>query len=103
LKGYFLIILIFVLAFGIALQAILQPSDNFTLKIFIDVFDMAYWQIFGDSSVLDKMRCVDGRENCTVSNISSFILMMIYMMIANVLLINLLIAMFRYTFRSNKD
>ena len=102
MKGYFLIILIFVLAFGIALQAILLPGDKFKAKVFIDVFNIAYWQIFGDTGVLEKIKC-ENEENCTISQISSFILLMIYMVIANVLLINLLIAMFRLAFKSKMN
>ena len=100
MKGFFVIIGTFVLAFGIALQSILYPGDSFTPKIFIEIFNMAYWPIYGEMGILDiikKGKCEDG-EICldTATQASSFILLMIYMVIANVLLINLLIAMFRF-------
>ena len=84
------------------MQAILLPGDKFKAKVFIDVFNIAYWQIFGDTGVLEKIKC-ENEENCTISQISSFILLMIYMVIANVLLINLLIAMFRLAFKSKMN
>jgi hypothetical protein len=100
LKGFFVIIGTFVLAFGIALQAILYPGDKFTPKIFIEIFNMAYWPIYGEMGILEiikKDKCEDG-EICldSATQASSFMLLMIYMVIANVLLINLLIAMFRF-------
>ena len=90
----------FVSAFGIALQAILFPGDEFTPKIFIEIFNMAYWPIYGEMVILEtieKDTCEDGEiclDAATQGSIS-YILLMIYMVIANVLLINLLIAMFR--------
>ena len=94
-KLYYLYIL-----FGIALQAILFPGDEFTPKIFIEIFNMAYWPIYGEMVILEtieKDTCEDGEiclDAATQGSIS-YILLMIYMVIANVLLINLLIAMFR--------
>jgi hypothetical protein len=64
------------------------------------IFNMAYWPIYGEMTILDvinKDSCEDG-EGCLdlATQDSSYLLLMIYMVIANVLLINLLIAMFRY-------
>ena len=68
---------------------------------------MAYWPIYGEMGILETIKkepCVEGatdnQEKCLDSTIqvSSFVLLMVYMVIANVLLINLLIAMFRYQF-----
>ena len=66
---------------------------------------MAYWPIYGEMGILDTIKkdsCDEQNgEICldSVTQASSFILLMIYMVIANVLLINLLIAMFRYFLR----
>ncbi len=93
----------FVLAFGIALQSILFPGNLLTPKIFLEIFNMAYWPIYGEMGILEIIKsdkCQDG-EFCLdqMTKAASFVFLMVYMVIANVLLINLLIAMFRFNFR----
>ena len=89
------------LAFGVALQASIFPGADFTPKIFLDIFHAAYWPIFGDLGILEdiKKECKEGdiEAPCldSFTYTITFILLLIYMVIANVLLINLLIAMFR--------
>ena len=61
---YFLIIIItFVLAFGVALQASLFPGDEFTPKIFLDIMHVAYWPIFGELGILEAIN----NETCLES------------------------------------
>jgi hypothetical protein len=101
---YFLIIIsTFVLAFGVSLQAIIFPGDTFTPKIFIEILNIAYWPIYGEISILGAIN----NETCLKSGstkppcldsftyVASYMMLMLYMVIASVLLINLLIAMFR--------
>ena len=93
----------FVLAFGVALQASLFPGDGFSPKIFLEIIHVAYWPIFGEISILEAIHnetCIESGSTeppCldTFTYTSTYILLMVYMVIANVLLINLLIAMFR--------
>ena len=64
---------------------------------------MAYWPIYGEMGILEVLKsdeCED-REFCLdpMTKAASFVLLMVYMVIANVLLINLLIAMFRLNIR----
>jgi hypothetical protein len=98
-----IIIATFVLAFGVSLQAILSPRNKFSPLIFIEILNIAYWPIYGEIRILNSIN----NETCLESGsteppcldhltfAASFILLMVYMVIASVLLINLLIAMFR--------
>ena len=78
-----MIILVFVLAFGIALQAIIFPGDEFTPKIFIEIFNMAYWPIYGEMGILEIIK----NDECKYGNLcldpttkaASFLMLMIYM------------------------
>ena len=45
---FILILLVFVVAYGIALQAMLYPNSDFGIALIEDVFKKAYWQIYGE-------------------------------------------------------
>jgi transient receptor potential cation channel subfamily M protein 3 len=95
------IIAVFVCSFGVTAQATLYPNNNLTLGLLRKVINKAYWPIFGEMRILEvdlyDDECEDSDEGCPdfTGVIFSYIMLMIYMIIANVLLINLLIAMFR--------
>ena len=61
----------------------------------------AYWPIYGEMKIFDQDfendDCSSSEQGCPENSgvVFSYISLMIYMLIANVLLINLLIAMFR--------
>lgn len=60
----------------------------------------AFWPIFGEMKILEEISELDEctiEGNCPLqSGITfSYIFLMVYMVLANILLINLLIAMFR--------
>ena len=68
------------------------------------IVDKAYWPIYGDMKIFDDFdkfkstECLsEDTEGCPdISGLAfSYVALMIYMVIANLLLINLLIAMFR--------
>lgn len=85
------------------MHSIIHPKDNFDLKTFISVLNVAYWPIYGELGILELINnenCgEDGKPECLdeSTSIVGFILLMIYMIIASVLLLNLLIAVFRYS------
>lgn len=64
------------------------------------MINKAYWPIYGEMKILDELTEED-EDNVPdpIGKYYSFIALMIYMIIANVLLLNLLIAMFRYSFK----
>lgn len=85
----------------------MHPGNDFDLELIKSLINKAYWPIYGDMKILEEISepddsCIDEDYSCTESTGKSFsyVALMIYMVIANVLLINLLIAMFRHVFYS---
>ena len=94
---FFVVVTNFVFAFGVAVHAINFPEEEFTLKAFIKIFDIAYWPIYGEIKVLELLdECIDSDSCETTSYIVSFLIIMFYMAISSILLINILIAIFRF-------
>ncbi|XP_077358167.1 transient receptor potential cation channel subfamily M member 4-like isoform X1 [Festucalex cinctus] len=113
---------IWLMAYGVANQALLYSYDPQLDRIFRRVFYRPYLHIFGQIPVEEMdvgkdwdMPCTNnvtlidgGAEPCriTYSNWLVVILLVIYLLVTNILLINLLIAMFSYTFsevQANSD
>ncbi|KAK2172373.1 hypothetical protein NP493_967g00038 [Ridgeia piscesae] len=107
--SYFIVILfVCVTAYGVALQAILYPNSKFTFSLFGNIFKKAYFQIYGELFLEE----LDGTLACEATPASNSslprcpvntefvpsILMAVYILFTNVLMLNLLIAMFSYTF-----
>jgi len=80
-------------------KATLYPGNKLNLDLLRSIFNKAYWPIYGEMKILDELDACTPDEHTKCPETSgvafSFIALMIYMVIANVLLINLLIAMFR--------
>ena len=94
------IIAVFVSSFGVTTQATLYPGNKLSFDLLRSIINKAYWPIYGEMKLLEEMENCPNRQNEKCPETSgiafSFIALMIYMVIANILLINLLIAMFRY-------
>ncbi len=102
---FFLAILaIFVCLFCVTTQATLYPGNTFDIDLLKKLIDKAYWPIYGEMKILDEM---NDKKTCLLTGkcpepsgiVFSYILLMIYMILVNVLLLNLLIAMFSSTFQ----
>ena len=92
----------FGIAFGVCLEANLTHGEDASTKI-NTVLSISFWPLFGEiEGVLENMNnqtCTGNNEiTClgSISYISSYVLLMFYMVIGTILLINLLIAIFRY-------
>uniref|UniRef100_A0A3Q1BU80 TRPM SLOG domain-containing protein n=1 Tax=Amphiprion ocellaris TaxID=80972 RepID=A0A3Q1BU80_AMPOC len=113
---------VWLMAYGVANQALIYSYDPRLDRIFRRVFYRPYLHIFGQIPVEEMdvgkdwdMPCTDnitliedGAEPCRTlySNWLVVILLVIYLLVTNILLINLLIAMFSYTFsevQANSD
>ncbi|XP_014773772.2 transient receptor potential cation channel subfamily M member 4 [Octopus bimaculoides] len=102
--GYFAMILfIFMTAFGIATQSILNPSTPASFELIKEVFRKAYFHIYAEIFIEEY----EGNPNCKANNstcpteistYSATILMCVYVLLTNILLLNLLIAMFSSTY-----
>ncbi|KAM4796298.1 transient receptor potential cation channel subfamily M member 2-like [Rhinophrynus dorsalis] len=124
---FFLFLLaIWIISYGVAKQAILTTNETRLQWIFRNVFYGSYLTLFGqipsdvDSLNFDPTQCTqngtdpslpkcvfnDGNGNALFPEWLAIILMCLYLLLANILLLNLLIAMFSYTFgdvESNTD
>ncbi|XP_060719905.1 transient receptor potential cation channel subfamily M member 4-like [Tachysurus vachellii] len=110
---------IWLLAYGVANQALIYPYDSSADRILRRVFYRPYLHIFGqipveeiDSVYSWDINCTnnatlvkEGTEPCREAyhNWLVVILLVIYLLVTNILLINLLIAMFSYTFNKVQD
>ncbi len=101
------IIAIFVCAFGVTTQATMYPGSQLNFKLIQNIINKGYWPVYGEMKILDELdQCVKKTAaGCPDSTgvVFSYVALMIYMVIANVLLINLLIAMFSSTFQDVQD
>ncbi|XP_063806645.1 transient receptor potential cation channel subfamily M member 2-like [Pseudophryne corroboree] len=116
---FFLFLLaIFIAAYGVAKQAILYDNESRLSWIFRNIVYSPYLTLFGqlptdvDSLNFNPSQCSqtgndsslplcvynDGNGNTLFPDWLTIILMCLYLLIANILLLNLLIAMFSYTF-----
>ena len=77
----------------------MYPGNPISWNLIKEIFNKAYWPIYGEMKILSEFTdsCDNSDKPCPENSgiAFSFIFLMIYMVIANVLLINLLIAMFR--------
>ncbi|CAF0758789.1 unnamed protein product [Brachionus calyciflorus] len=100
---FLIIIIIFVFSFGITTQATMYPGNTFDINLIKTMINKAYWPIYGDMKILDELNddeaCL-ATSSCpdSAGKYYSFGALMVYMVVANVLLINLLIAMFSSTY-----
>ncbi|KAL7992121.1 hypothetical protein Chor_016377 [Crotalus horridus] len=111
---------VWLIAYGVATEALLHPDDSRAEWIFRRVLYRPYLQIFGqipldkiDSSRMDFGNCTLGQQrNQTASDFSCpsayanwlvIILLVIFLLVTNVLLMNLLIAMFRQLIHAERD
>ncbi|XP_068092449.1 transient receptor potential cation channel subfamily M member 3 isoform X8 [Hyperolius riggenbachi] len=107
---YFVIIMLVVLmSFGVARQAILYPSEEPSWKLAKNIFYMPYWMIYGEvfADQIDppcgyNETTEDGKivqhPPCKTGAWIVPAIMACYLLVANILLVNLLIAVFNNTF-----
>ncbi|XP_055957226.1 transient receptor potential cation channel subfamily M member 2 isoform X2 [Patella vulgata] len=116
LLPFVLIILIFVVAYAISSEALLYPNAKLSWKLLYHLPRKAYWQIYGELFLED----IEGESQCTndpnlyddydqlrcpteVGKYIAPVLLAIYIFLINVLLLNLLIAMFSSTITAIMD
>ncbi|KAK5873469.1 hypothetical protein PBY51_018506 [Eleginops maclovinus] len=105
---YFVVIMLVVLmSFGVARQAILHPDEKPTWRLARNIFYMPYWMIYGevfadsiDPPCGDNLYDEDGKKlpPCIPGAWLTPAIMACYLLVANILLVNLLIAVFNNTF-----
>uniref|UniRef100_A0A3B4AD21 Uncharacterized protein n=1 Tax=Periophthalmus magnuspinnatus TaxID=409849 RepID=A0A3B4AD21_9GOBI len=107
---YFVIIMLVVLmSFGVARQAILNPNEDASWMLARNIFFMPYWMIYGevfadeiDPPCGQNVTTGDGAvvtlPPCKTGAWIVPAIMACYLLVANILLVNLLIAVFNNTF-----
>lgn len=82
----------------------MYPNSKFNIDLIRKLLSKSYWPIYGTMKILEDFdkyyQGCENRHDCpeTLGVGYSYLALMIYMIIVNVLLVNLLIAMFRYYF-----
>ncbi|XP_060552910.1 transient receptor potential cation channel subfamily M member 2-like isoform X4 [Ruditapes philippinarum] len=111
------IFLFFLLSFGIMYQANLFPNSPASWYLLKSVLYIPYWQMYGElflenlegehpSSCTTNesiWRPAGGVDRCPEENALVPLLGAVYLILTNILLVNLLIAMFSYTFQMVQD
>ncbi|XP_076853992.1 transient receptor potential cation channel subfamily M member 5 isoform X2 [Brachyhypopomus gauderio] len=107
---------VWLIAYGVATQALLHPNDPRLDWVFRRVLYRPYLHIFGQIPLEEIDAAKMQAQNCTMdlqeiitgilppcpniyANWLVILLLVIYLLVTNVLLLNLLIAMFSYTFQ----
>lgn len=102
---FLLIVVVFLMAYGVAQQSILFPQEAGSWELVPKVFFRPYFQIYGELFIEDNVYSDD--LNSTAFNTprhSEFggplvtVIMALFLLVANILLLNLLIAIFNNTF-----
>uniref|UniRef100_H2YVV7 TRPM SLOG domain-containing protein n=1 Tax=Ciona savignyi TaxID=51511 RepID=H2YVV7_CIOSA len=99
--GTFIILLAVVLAsFGVARQAVLHPNQTASWSLLKDVALEPYFMLYGEVYAGTIDPCDDNNRGslCSVGSWIAPTFMTIYLLVANILLLNLLIAVFNNTF-----
>ncbi len=97
----------FLIGFGVALQALLKPRDYFSLSLLleipVEIFNIAYWPIYGEIKILDDLtKNLNYFEWLSVLRyVPSYFVLIIYVALASILLINILIAIFKYNLKNS--
>ena len=101
---HFMIILATVLiGYGVALQAILSPESSLNSALLNSVLHIPYIQIFGELSIDEILSSTNDTDphaylKPSVTNYIGIVLVGCYLLFTNILLINLLIARFGWTY-----
>uniref|UniRef100_A0A3Q3IXP2 Transient receptor potential cation channel, subfamily M, member 3 n=1 Tax=Monopterus albus TaxID=43700 RepID=A0A3Q3IXP2_MONAL len=107
---YFVIIMLVVLmSFGVARQAILHPNEDPSWMLARNIFFMPYWMIYGEvfadqidppcgQNITTEDGVVVALPPCKTGAWIVPAIMACYLLVANILLVNLLIAVFNNTF-----
>ncbi|KAJ8028966.1 Transient receptor potential cation channel subfamily M member 3 [Holothuria leucospilota] len=98
------LLFVFVTAYGVASRAVLHPNMELDAGSLKEIISFPYWQIYGELFMDEILPdCNDATthnlgNHCKIAYGFVLTIMAVYLLIANVLLLNLLIAIFNNTF-----
>ncbi|XP_070564832.1 transient receptor potential cation channel subfamily M member 8-like [Ptychodera flava] len=90
LPPFIFIFFVFVVGFGVTYHAFLHPNEALSLNSTLDMLSLPYWQLYGEIQ-LEEITDV---EATSTHPYMVPMLTAVYMLISNILLLNLLIAVF---------
>ncbi|XP_045189390.2 transient receptor potential cation channel subfamily M member-like 2 isoform X2 [Mercenaria mercenaria] len=104
LRLFIVVLLVFLLAYGIAHQGLLYHERSPSWNILRDVFYYPYWQLYGEIYLeeidSDSSGSCDAEQiDCRTSHWLVPFILAAYLMVGNILLLNLLIAIFSNVFQ----
>ncbi|CAF0930660.1 unnamed protein product, partial [Didymodactylos carnosus] len=89
LKFFVFMLTVFMFSFGVSAYALIHGVEPFSWHLPRKIFNIAYWEIFGEVTVLDMVE-----DSYGPAGYLTYFLLVCYMAVAATLLVNLLIAMF---------
>lgn len=101
LRMFIMVLLVFLLAYGVAHQGLLYHIRSPSWAILKDVFYFPYWQLFGEiflDEIETDTHCAADSLDCRTSHWMVPFLLAAYLLVGNILLLNLLIAIFSHVF-----
>ncbi|CAC5426872.1 TRPM3 [Mytilus coruscus] len=116
--GFFIALYaLFLLSFGIMYQAILFPnSESSPLELLRDLVYLPYWQLYGELNLgqiegEEPSKCTNDpqlytngtMQRCPIKNHFNVLMPAVYLILTNILLVNIIIAMFSQTFQTVQD
>ncbi|RDD38233.1 Transient receptor potential cation channel subfamily M member 5 [Trichoplax sp. H2] len=109
LVSFLIILFVFLVAFGVASQAILNPVSKWDDTVFKRIFYVPYYRIYGELFLEESYNCNSSATaqywayDCAAGDIIVNILVVIYLLLTTILLLNLLIAIFNNTYTTIED
>ncbi|PAV61018.1 hypothetical protein WR25_04380 [Diploscapter pachys] len=92
------LLLVTLMAFGVSRQAITFPHEKWNWLLVRNIFYKPYFMLYGEVYAGEIDTCGDDGTNCVPGGWIPPILMTIFLLVANILLINMLIAIFNNIF-----
>jgi transient receptor potential cation channel subfamily M protein 3 len=103
MSSFAVMLLVVLLGFGVSYYAILHKQDEASVSL-LDIFIEPYVLMFGELEGLDYECGVGpGLEKCRKETLIATFVMVVYLLVTNVLLINMLIAIFNNIFNDVKE
>ncbi|GMR52601.1 hypothetical protein PMAYCL1PPCAC_22796, partial [Pristionchus mayeri] len=98
---YMIILLLVPLcAFGVVRQSITYPKEKFEWLLVRNIFYKPYFMLYGEVYAGEIDTCNDEDVNCVTGGFLPPLLMTMFLLVANILLINMLIAIFNNIFNA---
>ncbi|XP_074651257.1 transient receptor potential cation channel subfamily M member 3-like [Tubulanus polymorphus] len=99
---FIVILLIVLMSFGVCRQSLLNPYEEPNWRLVRDIYLMPYFMLYGEvyAPEIDPECGGQGEVPCHPGRWLTPAIMAVYLLVANILLINLLIAVFNSTFQA---